>query len=414
VASSDDLSSCEVQHEACRAFVRSHAPLRWKLIEERFDDDGFSGATLDRPALQRLLAFVRNGEVDTIVVYRLDRLARSLLACANLLQQLREHGVGLAIVTAPELGFAAQDSFMLNILASFAEFEREMIAARIAESRARLKTRGRRIAGAVPFGYEADRRTKQLVLNEEEAAIMRWMFERAAASDTPASIAKAANARGFRTKLIVNARSGVQHGGNSWTARQVLATLRNPIYVGQFRDKHGIRVGHHQPIVTKEMFATVAARLQSRRTRTPGKRYKIDWPLKGRIVCGICNRLMGPHTILYRNIVYRYYRCRSTAGGRAPCSHQVSAQTIEDAVVRNISEQMGIRSKESEVWDLIEIVIYDHRVAGIRVRVVLPVESEPDADSAESLRLSPASESRSTGPPSRQVLPGRRGRLDRR
>jgi site-specific DNA recombinase len=160
-----------------------------KLIEERFDDDGLSGATLDRPALQRLLALVRNDEVDTIVVYRLDRLARSLLACANLLQELREHGVGLAIVTAPELGYAAQDSFMLNLLASFAEFEREMIAARIAESRARRKARGRRIAGAVPFGYEADRRTKQLVLNEEEAAITRWIFERAAASDTPASIA---------------------------------------------------------------------------------------------------------------------------------------------------------------------------------------------------------------------------------
>ena len=158
-----------------------------------------------------------------------------------------------------------------------------MIASRIAESRTRLKARGRRIAGAVPFGYEADSRTKQFFPSSSEAAVVKWMFDQAAAGKTPAEIADAANANGWRTKQHTARRTGTRHGGNLWTARQVIATLRNPVYLGLFRDKDDFRIGHHEPIVTHEMFASVAAHLEARRTRTPGKRYQIDWPLKGRI-----------------------------------------------------------------------------------------------------------------------------------
>ena len=146
-SSNDDLSSCEIQYRACAAYIQSMRELGWLLIAERFDDDGYSGATLDRPALTRLREMVAPRQVDTVVIYRMDRLARSLIKSASLLEELRSHGVRLVIVTAPELGDAAGDNLMLNILASFAEFEREMIASRIAESRTRLKARGQRIAG---------------------------------------------------------------------------------------------------------------------------------------------------------------------------------------------------------------------------------------------------------------------------
>ena len=102
-------------------------------------------------------------------------------------------------------------------------------------------------------------------------------------------------------------------GGNPWTARQVIATLRNPVYLGLFREKHDFRIGHYEPIVTHELFGAAGAQLEARRTREPGKRYMIDWPLKGRIVCAACERPMCPQTIRYRNVLYRYYRCRSTA-----------------------------------------------------------------------------------------------------
>jgi site-specific DNA recombinase len=200
-SSTDDLSSCEIQYQACAAYVRSMRELEWFLIAERFDDDGYSGSTLDRPALTRLRELVARRDVEAVVIYRMDRLARSLINSASLLEELRSHGVRLVIVTAPELGDAAGDNLMLNILASFAEFEREMIASRIAESRTRLKARGQRIAGAVPFGYTTDVRTKQLVPLQEEEAIVKWMFSQAAAGQVPADIAEQANEKGSKTKV---------------------------------------------------------------------------------------------------------------------------------------------------------------------------------------------------------------------
>lgn len=291
------MSSCNVQYHACRAFVESQHLLGWVLLEERFDDVGFSGASPDRPSLIRLLALVRQRQIDQVVVHRLDRLARSLLGCVSLLQEFQKHEIRLVIVTAPELGCTAQDNLVLNILASFAEFEREVIASRVAEARASLKARGQRIAGVVPFGYEADRRTKQLVPSATEAAVVKWMFEQAAAKRTPAEIADAANAKGWRTKRTTNRRTAKQRGGNLWTARQVVETLRNPVYLGLFRDKDDVRIGHHEAIVTHELFAAAAAQLEARRTRRPGRRYQIDWPLKGRIRCATCGGPMTPHTI---------------------------------------------------------------------------------------------------------------------
>ena len=316
VSSDDGLSSCQVQFELCASYVLSHRPVGWLLLPDRFDDEGYSGATTDRPGLQRLLALVRNREVDRLVIHRLDRLSRSLLGCASLLHDLREYGVGLVIVTAPELGYSAQDSFMLNILASFAEFERQMISGRIAESRARLKARGMRIAGAVPFGYDAYPRTKQLVPNIGESAAVKWMFEQAAAGQTPAEIADGANVNGWRTKEHTGRRTGTKRGGNPWTARQVIATLRNPVYLGLFREDHDFRIGHHEPIVTSELFVTAAAQLLAGRTRVPGKHYQIDWPLRERITCAICDRPMSPHTIRYRNVLYRAARGAWRHGAR--------------------------------------------------------------------------------------------------
>jgi site-specific DNA recombinase len=383
VSTDDGLSSCQVQFEACDAFVRSQRSNGWVLLDERFEDDGYSGATSDRPAFQRLLALIRLHAVDRVVVHRLDRLSRSLLGCASLLKEFRERGVGLAIVTAPEIGHTAQDNFMLNILASFAEFEREMIALRIAESRGRLKARGLRIAGAVPFGYEADPRTKQLISSANEAAVVKWMFEQAAGETTPAEIADAANARGWRTKERTGRRTGKRHGGNLWTARQVIATLRNPVYLGLFRDKADFRIGHHEPIVTHELFAAVAAQLEARRTRTPGKRYQIDWQLKGRITCAVCGRLMSPHTIRYRNVLYRYYRCRSTAGGQRPCGHQVSAYAIEFALLQNMELLWRLRLDERQIRDHVESVVYDHRDQSVRAKVIPPPERDAGTDSLE-------------------------------
>jgi len=161
------------------------------------------------------------------------------------------------------------------------------------------------------------------------------MFAQAAAGQAPAEIAKEANARGWRTKVKVGRRTGKEYGGNPWTARQVLATLRNPVYTGVFQERESTRSGCHEPIITTAVFDAVAAQLRARRTRVPGQvSYGFAWPLKGLIRCAVCDRPMTPHTVRHRNCVYRYYRCRSTAGGWKPCGTQVSAGVLEHAVLQ--------------------------------------------------------------------------------
>lgn len=384
--SSDDFSSCQVQHDACRLCAESQSAHGWTLIPERFDDDGYSDATLDRPALDRLLGLVRKGQVDQVIVHRLDRLSRSVRGCVALLNEFRQLEIGLVIVTATELGHSAQDVFVLNILASFAEFEREMIATRIAESRERLKARHLRIAGGVPFGYDADRRTKQLVPNEQESLIVQWMFTEAAAGKKPAGIAGEANARGWRTKVSVALRSGNERGGNLWTARQVLTTLRNPVHIGMFRDRDGVRLGCHEPIISDAQFAEVSKALAARRTRTgQAAVYGPMWPLKGRIKCETCGRPLTPHSSRRGNKVYRYYRCRSTADGRPPCGYQVAAGTIEAAVADLLPRAHRDELDCHRIRAHVESVLYDNETGTVTVRLV------PEDDKSVAVQIgSPA------------------------
>jgi site-specific DNA recombinase len=364
VSSSDSLSSCDFQYEACGLYLEFQREHGWTLLPERFDDDGYSGASLDRPALNRLLALIRRGKVDQILVHRLDRMSRSVRDCATLLDEFRRLEVGLVIVTAPELGLSAHDNFMLNIMASFAEFEREMIATRIAESRERLKARHLRIGGGIPFGYYSNRRTRQLVPNEEEVAIVRWMFAEATAGKKPSQIAEESNRRGYRTK----ATSG--RCGGPWTARQVVATLRNPAQVGMLRDGDGIRLGSHDPIIGYELFEVVAKSLDARRTRREQvSRYGAMWPLKGRIDCGTCGRPLTPHSTRRGNRVYRYYRCRATAGGRPPCGYQVAAGTIEAAVADQLPRKYRDELDSHRIREHVEMVVYEDDSGTVTIRL---------------------------------------------
>lgn len=379
VASGDDLSSCQVQFEVCESSVRSPRSVGWVLLPEPFDDDGYSGATTDRPALQRLLSLVRGRCVDRVVIHRLDRLARSVFRVLRSPPCVPRIRCWLGCCHRPGTRRQRPERVHAELLASFAEFERELIPGRISESRARLKARGLRIAGALPFGYDADPRSKQLKPNPSESAVVRWMFEQAAAGQTPAEIADGANAKGWRTKQTTARRTARTRGGNLWTARQVIAKLRNPGYLGLFREKHDSRIGHHEAIITHELFAAAAAQLDARRTRAAGRHYEIDWALQGRITCAICRRPMSPHTIRYRNFIYRYYRCRSTAGGRLPCRHQVSAQAVEARLREEYLWRYGVLLEWNQIGGHVESVAYDHRDQSLRARIIPPLQRGQEA-----------------------------------
>ena len=390
-----EFSSCEAQWAACMCFVTAHHGNGWVWNGKRYDDEGESGETLDRPGLQRLLADVRAGEIDRIVVHRLDRLSRRVVDCLPLLEELKNRRIPLSIVTQPDLECTAEHTFLLNIMASFAEFEHEMIRSRLAAARAAHKRRGRRVAGVVPYGYTADPRTKQLVVVPDEASRVQKIFRMALEGVIPREIAKTANESGWRTKQRISKSGEVTEGG-LWTPQQILATLANPVYAGLIRDGAAARRGAHEAIVFEELFNQVATQVASRRTRPPGRsRSTIFRPLRGLLKCGQCGRLMSPSISGCRNLRYHFYRCRSYAGGRPPCNGvSVPAGEIERLVlevVGNPDSQAVTGACQlaedlcqafAEAWSsfddgkhrkllptLVEEVIYDARHSRISIRL---------------------------------------------
>lgn len=202
-----DFTSCDAQREACLDLVRAHGPEGWVPVEERFDDAGESGATIDRRALTRLLDRIALGGVDRVVVHRLDRLTRSVSDYANLVGTFKRRTTKLTIVVGDiHLGDVAMDNLVLNILATFAEFERELIGERLRDARAALRSRGIRNAGRVPFGYSSDPLSHQLVVQPEQPPVVKRMFEMAAAEAHPSAIATWINAQGENNRRVLDGR----------------------------------------------------------------------------------------------------------------------------------------------------------------------------------------------------------------
>jgi len=266
----DDFSSCDAQFAICRDFADASGEQDLRWCQQRFDDPGHSGANLNRPGMRKLRKVIDLGGIERVYAVALDRVTRNMRDAVVLLDEFARAGVQLQFVHQPNLTSGPQDRFLKHVLAAFAEFERDMITTRIAESRAYLKKQGRRLAGPAPFGYDAHEQTKRLVPNGTEARRVRAIFKRAANGQTPAEIASRINHLGWRTKQWTAKRSGQVRGGGKWTPRQVVSLLHNPVYLGQFADGESARPGCHTPIVDEDVFQAVQDRLAARRTTANG------------------------------------------------------------------------------------------------------------------------------------------------
>jgi DNA invertase Pin-like site-specific DNA recombinase len=317
------LASCKVQRLLCTEFIRSMAWRGWYPVGEHFDDEGFSGATVERPGLDKLFQRIREGDVQRVIVYRLDRLTRRLSDWALLVRVLQRFNVGLTVVHGAidaEAGSLAR--LQMNMLATFAELERDLIAERLADARAARKARGERSAGRVPLGYASDRRSKQFVIAQDKAKIVQWFFEKAAAGMPPAQLAATANKLGLSTK------TGTSGG---WSPRSVLRLLQNKVYLGLRPDGSP---GSHPAIITETQFQRVQKAIAGRRSRAPSKRAQFDsrqdpFILRGLVRCAGCGKVMttSMSTRLTRRSARkapRYYRCRTTG-----CGGQVAAAELE-------------------------------------------------------------------------------------
>ncbi len=309
-----DFNSLHAQREACEAFIKSQAGEGWRLVKTAYDDGGLSGGTMERPALQRLLEDIRRRLVDVVVVYKVDRLTRSLADFAKMVEVFDAHGVSFVAVTQQFNTTTSMGRLTLNVLLSFAQFEREVTGERIRDKIAASKRKGMWMGGLVPLGYDAHER--RLIVNESEAETVLEIFRRYLELGSVRLLMEDLNRRRIRSKVRV-AKNGKQSGGNSFFRGALYVLLSNPIYVGEIRHKGVRHPGLHEPIVGRELWEKTQLLLRSQAVRGASRATKpVASPLMGRLFDESGQSLTPSHAVK-RERRYRYYVSRSLIKGTA-------------------------------------------------------------------------------------------------
>jgi site-specific DNA recombinase len=341
-----EFNSLDNQREAAEAYIKSQAHEGWRCLPGHYDDGGFSGGSMDRPALQRLLTDIRARLVDVVVVYKVDRLTRSLADFAKLVELFDAHEVSFVSVTQAFNTTTSMGRLTLNVLLSFAQFEREVTAERIRDKIAASKRKGMRTGGAVPLGYNVEH--KRLVVNEKEAERVRYIFQRYLKLGCLTKLAEDLRKRKVFTKLSRRA-DGTTRGGIVFTKGPLAYLLKNRSYVGDVVHKGRYFPGEHRPIIEPALFEAVQQKLASRAQIARRMRLGQEFLLSGRIFDDRGNR-MTPSTAKKGTARYRYYVSSAIAQGRKDMVGSVArvpAPDLEALVLDAISAQMGPASEES-------------------------------------------------------------------
>ena len=322
-----EFNSLDAQREACEAYIASQKPNGWVCLPKHYDDGGVSGGTLDRPALKELLADAKNGKIDIIVIYKLDRLSRSICDFAELSNMFEEWGVSFVSVTQEINTSTSAGRMMLNILITFAQYEREVIAERIRDKMSASRKRGQWVGGAVPFGYI--RENRRIVPDPEKAQIVVKMFDLFLKDRSSRAVAFRLNKKGIR-----NGR------GNEWKPSGVIKILNNHTYVGEVFYKGEVYPGEHEAIISRETWDAAQEIIKSHTRCEDNGFSKIPRyaQLKGVIRCGHCNCAMTPTHSSRWGRDYFYYRCSEDFEREVhTCPvRYVPAGEIERAVVKHL------------------------------------------------------------------------------
>lgn len=333
------FNSLDAQREAGEAYVASQKHQGWTALPERYDDGGFSGGTIERPGIQKLMEDIETGGIDCVVVYKVDRLSRSLMDFARIMRLFEEKNVHFVSVTQHFNTAESMGRLTLNILLSFAQFEREIISERTRDKIAAARRRGQWSGGHPILGYDVGE-DRKLAINEEEAQRARGVFEIYLRRESLIKTADEANRRGWRTKQWTT-RKGDQRGGRRFDKAIVHNLLTNVLYIGKVRYKDEVHEGQHQAIVDQDVWDRVQAML-ARNYRTAGAltRNKHGALLKGILRCGHCRAAMI-HSVSVKGVRrYRYYVCtRAQKRGHAHCpTGTVNAESLEVAVVSKLRQ----------------------------------------------------------------------------
>lgn len=334
-----DFNSLDAQREAAEAYIKSQASEGWSPLPQRYDDGGFSGGNIERPALKRLLADIEEKKIDAVVVYKVDRLSRSLLDFTKLMEVLDRNECSFVSVTQQFNTTHSMGRLTLNILLSFAQFEREIIAERTRDKMSAARRKGKYVGGSPVLGYDVDSKTKRLLVNDEEAAMVRGIF--ALYLEHPAMLATVneLNARGWQRKRWIT-RKGTESGGGTWDKGNLHRLLTNIIYTGKVKYQEVIYPGEHPAIVEEAVWEKTQALLH-RNAKEGGRRVRSSHGalLRGLLHCPHCNHAMTHSWTKKPNgRCYRYYVCvQAIKRGYDSCpTGSLPAAEVEKFVIERI------------------------------------------------------------------------------
>lgn len=340
-----DFTSLDSQADYCRSFIKSREPEGWKPYEEAYNDPGFSGGNMDRPALRKLISDAKQGKFQVVVCYKYDRLSRNTKDFLHILDIFDRYGVAFVSVTQPIDTTSSIGRLMRSILMDFAQFEREMIGERTRDKISAMARKGKWFGGRPILGYDIDAETKKLVINQEEAKQAIDMFETYLRTGSLFLTVQALDQKGVRMKRW-KTKVGIEKGGHRLQRVKLYQLLRNPVYVGSIRHNGNLYKGEHEPIVPEKLFNEVDQLLsengKGRRKRPNGDHKRHHFLLRGLVKCAHCGFAMTPNFAYSKGNKFFYYKCLSVIkmNKEACVVRSITAKALEDFVLRRMT-QMG-------------------------------------------------------------------------
>jgi DNA invertase Pin-like site-specific DNA recombinase len=335
---SQEFNSLDAQRECAQAYVLSQRPQGWTVLPEQYNDGGFSGANLARPALQRLLADIQAAKVDCVVIYKVDRLSRSLFDFARIMQILEKHGVSFVSVTQQLNSNTPMGRLTLHVLLSFAQFEREIISERTRDKQSAARRKGKWTGGYPVLGYDADPSRGRLMVNEREAAQIREIYGLFLRDGSLDSTLAEMRQRGWQMKSWTT-RNGQRHAGRPFDRAALRRLLTNALYCGEVRHRGKIYPGEQAAILEREIWQQVQVLL--RQTKGGGRvRKKAGALLQDLLRCGVCGSPMLAGYSTKKQRRYGYFVCaKAQRQGAAACPGQsIAVARIEGALLAGLRE----------------------------------------------------------------------------
>ncbi len=367
-----EFNSLDAQREACEAYIKSQASQGWKALPQLYDDPAFSGGNLERPALKRLLADIEADRVDVVVVYKIDRLTRSLADFAKLVEAFDARSISFVAVTQQFNTTTSMGRLTLNVLLSFAQFERELSSERVRDKIAASRAKGKWTGGNIPFGYRTE--NKKLIIDDQEAEIVQYIFKRYLELGSFGPLVLDLDAKGFRSR-IKKVKGSDTRISSRFTYGPLAYLLNSRIYIGEVPHKDKWYPAEHPPIVTPTTFEAVQSKLASNSVTRKNRRSQSGALLTGKLFDDRDNR-MSPSYSTKKGVRYRFYVSAALLRGRkaeAGSLTRVPAPELELAVLQAIRARCD-RSDLTVIPDteLIETYVERVTVANSAITIVFP------------------------------------------